>query len=103
MKQKWEAIEPCLPSPTTAKSTLVSQLDPPDLGSEPPVPAHLSKAKLNIASDLLKDSHVLADTDPERVLKFSIPVRGAYDLNLVSDLEFLSLLVGRTSGEIMQM
>jgi hypothetical protein len=33
VKQKWEAIEPYLPSPTTAKSTVVSQLDPPDRGS----------------------------------------------------------------------
>jgi hypothetical protein len=67
------------------------------------VPAQLTKAKLKLVSDLLNNIQVLADADPERVLKFFIQVSGVYDLKLVTDLEFTCLLVDRTSGRIMQM
>jgi hypothetical protein len=45
VKQKWEVIKPYLPSPTAAKSLLVSQLNPLDWGVVPPVPKYLSKLR----------------------------------------------------------
>jgi hypothetical protein len=58
---------------------------------------------MNLVSDLLTNIQVLSDTDPDRILKFFIHVSAVYELKLVSDLEFMSLLVSRTSGRIMQM
>jgi hypothetical protein len=48
----------------------------------------------------MKNIPLLADTDPEKILKFCMGVRGVYDQNLFTDFEFIYLLVSRTSGKI---
>jgi hypothetical protein len=90
-----------LPSLTVAKSALVSE--PNSSYTDPSVHAstHLTKVKLNLISDLFRNVPFLTDTDPENILKFLIRVSEVYDLRLISDSEFLSLLVSRTSGRVM--
>jgi hypothetical protein len=61
----------------------------------------LTKVKLNLISDLFKNVPLLTDTDPENILKFLIRVSKVHDLKLISDTEFMSLLVSRTSGRVM--
>jgi hypothetical protein len=63
---------------------------------------HLAKVKLNLVSDLVKNIPLLTDTDPEKILKFLIRMSEVYDLKLVTDNEFMSLLVSRTSGRVIQ-
>lgn len=102
VKQKWSAIEPYLPSPSVAKSALVSESNASRDDSTVRASTHLMKVKLNLVSDLFKNIPLLSDTDPENILKFLIRVSEVYDLKLVSESEFLSLLVSRTSGRVMQ-
>jgi hypothetical protein len=52
--------------------------------------------------NLLINIPLLVDTDPGNILKFLIILNGVYDLVLVTDFEFISLLVSRTSGRITQ-
>jgi hypothetical protein len=54
------------------------------------------KVKVKLASDLIAGIPALSSTDPEQILKFLIQA------NNVSDSEFVAMLVGRTSGRIMQ-
>jgi hypothetical protein len=103
VKQKWDAIEQYLPPPTTEQPPVPSETIQPDQGSAPRLTTHLSKLKLNVVSDLFKNIPLLSDTDPERLIKFLICVTEIYDLKLLSDFEFLTLLVSRTSGRLMQM
>jgi hypothetical protein len=102
VKQKWAVIEPYLPSSSAAKSTLVSESNVPCNDSSVQASTHLTKVKFNVVSDLIKNVPLLSGTDPESILRFLIRVCEVYDLKLVSDFEFLSLLVSRTSGRVMQ-
>jgi hypothetical protein len=56
--------------------------------------------KSKLVSDLIKNVPLLTDTDPENFVKFLIRVSEVYELKLVSDSEFMSLLVRRTSGRV---
>jgi hypothetical protein len=56
--------------------------------------------KIKLVADTMKNIPFLADTDPENVLKYFMAVMWDYDLNLVADFEFISLLVARTSGRM---
>jgi hypothetical protein len=102
VKEKWALIQPYLCSPTAAKSTLASEQKSADTDTSIHANTHLTKAKLNLVSDLVKNVPLLTNTDPEKVLKFLIRVSEVYDLKLVTDNEFMSLLVSRTSGRVMQ-
>jgi hypothetical protein len=99
VKEEWTAKEPFLSSlSAAAKSTFVTKYeyqitDPLGQGS-----SYSSKMKIKLVEDSIKNIPVLADTDPENILEFLISVKGAYDLKLVTDVEFLSLLVSRTSA-----
>jgi hypothetical protein len=55
-----------------------------------------------VATDLVKNIQVFSDMEPESVFKFLVRAREVYDLNLVTDAEFLSLLVARTTGKLAQ-
>ena len=102
VKEKWTAIEPCLPFPSTAKSSVVTK---PVLQSTDSVGYQgycLNKVKLKLATDLISAIPVLSVTDPEEILTFLIRAKGVFDLKLVSDSEFMALLVSRTSGRITQ-
>jgi hypothetical protein len=57
--------------------------------------------KINLDSDLLKNDPLLTDTDTEKFLKFLVRVSELYDLKLITDTDFMSPLVSRTSGRVM--
>jgi hypothetical protein len=58
--------------------------------------------KIKLVVDLMKNIPVLPDSDPEKILKILIRVKEIFDLKLVTDIEFMSLLVSRMSGRINQ-
>jgi hypothetical protein len=62
----------------------------------------LSKAKTKLATDLISNIPVLSGTEPEEILKFLIRAKGIFDLILISESEFMALLVSRTVGRITQ-
>jgi hypothetical protein len=91
-----------LPSPSAARSSVVTK---PVLQSTDPVGYQgycLNKVKIKLATDLISAIPVLSGTDPEEVLKFLIRAKEVLDLKLVSDSEFMALMVSRTSGRITQ-
>jgi hypothetical protein len=55
-----------------------------------------------VAIALVKNIPVLSDTELESVFKFLIRAREVYELNFVTDAEFLALLVARTTGRLTQ-
>ncbi|PNF24857.1 hypothetical protein B7P43_G12688 [Cryptotermes secundus] len=65
-----------------------------------------AKMRCRVVCDLVRNIPMLSGTDPESVLHFFLRAQEVYDLNLdlnlVGDLEFLALLVGRTSGRVAQ-
>jgi hypothetical protein len=67
---------------------------------------HVSYAQLKlrgkVATDLVKNIPVLSDMKLENVFNFFIRAREVYDLNLVTDAEFLALLIARMTGRLTQ-
>jgi hypothetical protein len=55
-----------------------------------------------VVNDLVRKIPVLSDTEPESMFRFLVQAKEVYDLNLVTDGEFLALLVTRMSGRLMQ-
>jgi hypothetical protein len=55
-----------------------------------------------VTTDLVKNIPVLSNTEPDSVFKFFVRAREIYDLNLVTDAEFLALLVARTTERLTQ-
>jgi hypothetical protein len=55
VKQKWTIIQPYLPSPTAAKSSLGSEPDPVSTDSLVRASTYLTKTKINLVSDLIKN------------------------------------------------
>jgi hypothetical protein len=102
VKEKWTAIEAYLPSQSTDKSPLVTKPVPQITESQVREGTYLSKTKLKLVTDLIKNIPLLVDTDPEKILIFLIRVKEVFDLKLVTDVEFISLLISRTSGRITQ-
>jgi hypothetical protein len=86
-----------LPSHLTDRSDIPSAQLPADHGGSPS-----GNMKLKLVTDLTKNVLVVEDADPERVLIFRIRKKEIYDLHLVTDCEFTSLLLSRTSGRITQ-
>jgi hypothetical protein len=54
--------------------------------------------KIKLVADATKNIHFLADTYLESVLKFLMAVKGVYELNVVTDSEFISLSVARMTS-----
>jgi hypothetical protein len=100
VKEKWTAIEPFLPSPSTAtKSTIVIKSEFQIINSLGQDSSYANKMKIKLIAAAMKNNPFLAATDTENVLKFLMAVKGGgHDLNVVADLSFISLLVSRTSG-----
>jgi hypothetical protein len=75
VKERWSAIEPYLPSQSTAKSAFTNisasqSRDPPmNRGNS------WEKMKVKLASDLIADIPVLSSTDPEYILNILIRVK----------------------------
>jgi hypothetical protein len=101
LKQKWTAIQPYLPTPSAVKPPLVSEPNSLSTDFITHENCYLGKVKSKLVSDLIQNVPLLTDTDPENV-KFFIRVSEVYELKLVSDSEFMSLLVSRTSGRVTQ-
>jgi hypothetical protein len=55
-----------------------------------------------LVEDLIKNIPLVLDLDPEKILNFLIQAGEILELKLVTDLEFMSLVVSRTSGQIAQ-
>ncbi|PNF19609.1 hypothetical protein B7P43_G16647 [Cryptotermes secundus] len=81
LKEKWRALEVCLPPQITDKFAASTDVAGP------------SAIKSQVVS--------LTDTEPERVFRFLVRAKQVYDLKLVTDGEFLALLVARTAGRLM--
>jgi hypothetical protein len=102
LKQKWTALQPYWPSPSAVKPSLVSEPNSLNTDFINHECSYLGKVKSKLVSDLIKNVPLLTDTNPKNVVKFLIRVTDVYELNLVSDSEFMSLLVCRTTGRVTQ-
>jgi hypothetical protein len=108
LKEKWSLLEAHLPSQLTAKSQLAmdAAASAGNITQDVDIPGQVSyvqaKMRGRLVGDLVRNIPVLSGTDPESVLQFLIRAQEVYDLNLVGDVEFLALLVGRTSGRVTQ-
>jgi hypothetical protein len=101
VKEKWSVIEPFLPSASmTAKFTPETKPEFQATDSLTMEGSYVSKMKLKLLADMVKNVPFLADTDPERVLKFLIAAKEVHDLKLVGDSEFTALLISRTTGRM---
>jgi hypothetical protein len=108
LKDKWRIVETYLPPQSKVKSEVavhtpastnmkVQGGDVHDHGSY-----FQLKLKGNVVTGLVKNIPVLSDTEPEAVFGFLVRASEIHRLNLVSDEEFLALLVSRTIGRITQ-
>jgi hypothetical protein len=102
VKEKWIDIEAYLPLQSAAKSSLPTTSVPQSIDSIVYRGNCLTKIQIKLATDLISAIPVLSDTDPKGILKFLIRARHVFELKLISDSEFMALLVSRTSGRIMQ-
>jgi hypothetical protein len=101
VKDKWTTIEPYLPPHTTAKS--LQTMNPIQSTTDPTirVDTSVNKVKIKLASDLIASIQPLTDMNPESILKFLIQVNHVFQLKLLSDTEFMALLIARTAGRLM--
>jgi hypothetical protein len=60
------------------------------------------KLRGKVVTDLVKNIPVLSDMEPGSVFRFLIRAKEVYDLNLVTDVEFLALMVARTTRRVTQ-
>jgi hypothetical protein len=102
VKEKWTAVEHYLPPAKFVKTSQSPKLVQPGIEPSISVRDPATKVKIKLVSDLISGIPVLSGTDPEDILKFLIRVNEVGQLNLVSNSEFMALLIGRTSGRIMQ-
>jgi hypothetical protein len=102
VKEKWSTVEPYLPSQSAAKSFLLRTLVQQNMDPSMHQGNCLSKIKIKLLTDLISGIPVLSGTDPEEILKFLIRAKGVFDLKLISESEFMVLLISRTVGRITQ-
>jgi hypothetical protein len=100
VKEKWIAIEACLPSPSTDKSSSSVTSLPQRSDATSYRGNYFAKTQIKLATDLISAIPVLSSTRPEQILEFLIRIRQVYELHLVPDSEFMALLVSRTSGRV---
>jgi hypothetical protein len=62
-----------------------------------------AKLRGNVVTDMVKNLPVLVDTEPGNVFAFLLKAQEIFDLNLVVDLDFLALLVAKTTGRLTQL
>jgi hypothetical protein len=96
--EKLSTIEACLPSPGLPKSSQIAESGQP--GTDATVSPRNDASKVRLK--LVQGIPVLTGTDPEAILKFLIRVNQIWELKLISDAEFLAVLISRTSGRVMQ-
>jgi hypothetical protein len=106
LKEKWKVLGTYLPPQSTDKSEVgIHTAGVSDIKVQcGDVHDHVSyfqiKLRGKVTTDLVKNIPVLSDTEPESVFKFLVRAREVYDLNLVTDAEFLSLLFARMAGRL---
>jgi hypothetical protein len=101
VKERWTTIEPYLPPALSAKfdtdmNSVRDSIEPAVLQE-----SVVSKIRLNMVKELISSVPVVSGTEPEVILNFLIRVRQIYVLKLISDSEFIMLLVSRTSGRLL--
>jgi hypothetical protein len=94
VREKWTGLEACLPPFAIGQFAPLADLSKSGTDA--------GKVRLKLVTDLVQDIPVLAGTDPETILKFLIRVSQISELKLITDTEFLAVLIGRTSGRVMQ-
>jgi hypothetical protein len=106
LKEKWRMVEQFLPPRSTEES--VASLGDAGRqggpGSDVYAQASYAQCKLRgkVVTDLVRNMPILLNTEPESVFGFLARAQEVYDLRLVTDGEFLALLVARTTGRLMQ-
>lgn len=104
LKEKWRTLEQYLPPLSTDKSQLVMHAEGASNISSRNSEGHdhaayfQCKMKGKVVADLVRNVPVLSMAEPERVFEFLVRASEVYDLKLVSDGEFLALLMARTTG-----
>ncbi|PNF25747.1 hypothetical protein B7P43_G12985 [Cryptotermes secundus] len=103
LKEKWRALEVCLPPQITDKFAASTDVAGPSAikSQAGEVHAQSSYAQSKLRVSELVSIPILTDTEPERVFRFLVRAKQFYDLKLVTDVEFLALLVARTAGRLM--
>jgi hypothetical protein len=108
LKEKWTNLEQYVPPPSTDESKRGLDVEGSgnvyDVGSDIQGPSKYLQAKLRgkVITDLLGGIPVLRNTEPESVFEFLVRVRQVYDLGLVTDKEFLTHIITRTTGRLTQ-
>jgi hypothetical protein len=108
VKDKWRAVETYLPTQIADKfgagvdvaGVSNAKIQNADIHAQ--ISYSQIKLKSSVVTDLVRKIPVLSDTEPENVFRFLVQAKELYDLNLVTDGEFLALLVTRMSGRLMQ-
>jgi hypothetical protein len=103
LKEKWKALKTYLPQNTDKSEVAMHTAGVSDTkvhccDVHDHVSYSQSKLRGKVATGLVKNIPVLSDTEPESEFNFLIRAREVYDLGLVTDAEFLALLVARTTG-----
>ncbi|PNF23275.1 hypothetical protein B7P43_G17179 [Cryptotermes secundus] len=107
LKEKWRALKVCLPPQITDKFAASTDVAGPSAikiqAGDVRAQSCYAQSKLrgNVVSELVTSISILTDTEPERVFRFLVRAKQVYDLKLVTDGEFLALLVARTAGKLM--
>jgi hypothetical protein len=107
LKEKWKALEQYLPPQSTDKSVVMHAAgfsNDSSRGDEVHDHVTYSQCKLKgkVVADLVRNVPVLSTAKSERVFEFLVRANEIHDLKLVSNGEFLALLVARTAGRFTQ-
>jgi hypothetical protein len=102
VKEKWSTVELYLPSVSPAKFTPDMKPVQPGMDSVACEGNRPSKVKIKLATDLISGIPALSGADPELILNFLIRTKQIGDLKLIPDSDFMTLLMGRTTGRVMQ-
>jgi hypothetical protein len=100
LKERWTAIEGCLPSTSEPKSDQNLSTVFPSINPEVHNSCHLSEMKVKPVSGLVKSVLLLINTDLEKVLRFLTRAKEVHDLGLVTDFGVVFSLVSRTLGRV---
>jgi hypothetical protein len=98
VKDKWRAVETYLPPQIADKFGVgmdmagVSNVKIQNSDIHAQISYSQITLKSSVVTDLVRKIPVLSDTEPERVFRFLVQGKDVYDLNLVTDGEFLGTL-----------
>jgi hypothetical protein len=104
MKEKWRLIEMLVPSERIlGESKTGGQSESGDERREVvKSPETGSKMNSKVLFELVRALPVIKVTDPESVLEFLVKTQGIWKLKLVTDVEFLSIMLSKAHGYFAQ-